>query len=167
MPPLQEAEIAALYQKYGHALYKRCLRLIGNKEDARELMQECFCQFYAGRERFKGESSPFTFLYRIATNLSIDRLRRRTTAGVKVDLDDAPALESGGRSQAQQLQAIQELAMLTEGMDDETLTIAVMSHVDGMTQDEIAEALDLSRKTIGKKLQRFTDVAQSRAGVKA
>jgi RNA polymerase sigma-70 factor (ECF subfamily) len=167
MPSLSEAEIAALYQKYGHALYKRCLRLIGNREDARELVQECFCQFYAGRERFKGESSPFTFLYRIATNLSIDRLRRRTTAGVKIALEDAPALSQGGRTQAEQVQTLQELAMLTEGMDDETLTIAVMSHVDGMSQEEIAEALDLSRKTIGKKLARFTEVAQSRAGVKA
>jgi len=167
MPALSETEIAALYQKYGHALFKRCLRLVGNQEDARELMQECFCQFYAGRERFKGESSPFTFLYRIATNLSIDRLRRRTTAGVKVALEDAPALRDPGRAQSDQVQTIQELAMLTEGMDEETLTIAVMSHVDGMTQDEIAEALDLSRKTIGKKLQRFSDVAQSRAGVKA
>ncbi len=163
--PLTESEIAALYTKYGHAIFKRCLRLIGNREDARELVQETFCQFYAGRERFKGDSSPFTFLYRIATNITIDRLRRRTTAGVKVTMDDAPTLSDGGRSQAEQVAAIEELLMLTDGMDEETLTIAVMSHVDGMTQDEIALALDLSRKTIGKKLQRFTELAQGRAGV--
>jgi RNA polymerase sigma-70 factor, ECF subfamily len=161
---LNEADIAALYEKHGHALFKRSLRLLGNRDDAHEIVQETFCQFYAGRDRFKGESSPFTFLYRVTTNLSIDRLRRRVTAN-----KGGETLREGGEPMGPNAEphaaAVQELAMLTEGMDDETLTIAVMSHVDGMTQEEIAEALSLSRKTIGKKLGRFTEVAQSRAGV--
>ncbi len=39
-----------------------------------------------------------------------------------------------------------------------------MSYVDGLTQDEIAEALDLSRRTIGKKLKRFLEHTRARAG---
>ena len=156
--PLSEQQIAELYQKHGHALYKRCLRLVSHPDDARELVQETFCQFCTSK--FKGESSVFTFLYRIATNLSIDRLRRRTTAGVVVELGED--LEVTGRSQEQATAALQELVRLTDGLDEDTLTIAVMSHVDGLTQDEIAEALDLSRKTIGKKLQKFLDLTRGR-----
>lgn len=163
---LSESDIAALYVQYGHAIYKRCLRLVSSPDDARELMQETFFQFFSGRERFLGKSSPFTFLYRIATNLSIDKLRRRTTAGPRTNLDDEPTLKSEGKSPEQRTQALEEIKVLTEGLDEETLTIAVMSHVDGLTQEEIAETLGLSRKTIGKKLQRFMDVTRDRAGVK-
>jgi RNA polymerase sigma-70 factor (ECF subfamily) len=163
---LSESDIAALYAQYGHAIYKRCLRLVSSPEDARELMQETFFQFFSGRDRFLGKSSPFTFLYRIATNLSIDKLRRRTTAGPRTNLDDEPTLKSEGQSQEKRTQVLEEIKVLTEGLDEETLTIAVMSHVDGLTQDEIAETLGLSRKTIGKKLQRFMDITRDRAGVK-
>ena len=50
------------------------------------------------------------------------------------------------------------------GLDDETLAVAVMSHVDGLTQDEIAAALSLSRRTIGKRLKRFMEHTRARAG---
>lgn len=163
---LSEADIAALYAQYGHAIFKRCLRLVGNAEDAHELMQETFFQFFSGRDRFLGKAAPFTFLYRIATNLSIDKLRRRTTAGPRTSIEDAPEQAVPGQSQEQRAQALEEIKVLTEGLDEETLTIAVMSHVDGLTQEEIAETLGLSRKTIGKKLQRFMDVTRDRAGAK-
>ena len=78
---LDEAAIAGLYERYGHALFRRCLTLTSSEEDARELLQEVFCQFWRRRDAFEGRASPFTYLYRIATNLSIDKLRRRRSAG--------------------------------------------------------------------------------------
>jgi RNA polymerase sigma-70 factor (ECF subfamily) len=161
---LEEAEIAELYRRYGHAVYRRALSLLGHPEDAREIVQESFCQLARGRERFLGQSSPFTYLYRIATNLSIDVLRRRKTRGEPVSLSDheLPAAEPTRGPRA--LAAASELAELTAGLDEETLTIAVMAHVDGLTQDEIAESLDLSRRTVGKKLKRFAEHARARAG---
>ncbi len=161
---LDEAAVADLYRRYGHALYRRCLTLVRNEADARELLQEVFCQFYKNRSRFLGQSSPFTYLYRIATNLSIDRLRRRTTAGDQRPLEEVgAALATEGTSK--QTDAALELSRLTEGLDAETVTVAVMSYVDGLTQDEIAAALDLSRRTIGKRLQRFLAHTRAKAGV--
>ncbi len=160
---VDEAAIAALYERYGHALYRRCLTLVSHADDARELTQEVFLQFWRRRDRFEGRSSPFTYLYRIATNLSIDRLRRRKTAGHQIDFDDGPPIATANPGPEHRAQAIQELAELTRGLDDETLTVAVMSHVDGLTQEEIAAALDLSRRTIGKRLKRFTSHTRKRA----
>lgn len=151
---VNEKDAAELYRRYGPALYRRCLTLVSHEEDARELVQETFFQFWRGRNRFEGRSSAFTFLYRIATNLSIDRLRRRKTAGDQGELDEErhEGREGGPDRRSS---ALSELAALTEGLDAETMTIAVMSHVDGLTQDEIADSLGLSRRTIGKKLKRF------------
>jgi RNA polymerase sigma-70 factor, ECF subfamily len=161
---LDEAAIAALYERYGHALYRRCLSLVGNPDDAQELLQEIFLQFWKGRDRFEGRSSVFTYLYRIATNLSIDRLRRRTTAGVHVEIAQAERGLPSAPGPEGRTVALHEIAELTVGLDDETLTVAVMAHVDGLTQDEIAVALDLSRRTIGKRLKHFLEHTRTRLG---
>ncbi len=153
-PPLTEAEVATLFRRYAPALARRCLALVGNPADAQELVQEVFYQFFRDRHRFEGRSSVFTFLYRIATNLSIDKLRRRRTAGEQLELDEGRRHATQGNPHVHAA-ALEELAVLTVGLDEEVLTVAVMAHVDGLTQDEIADALDLSRRTVGKKLKRF------------
>ncbi|MEM6732826.1 MAG: RNA polymerase sigma factor, partial [Myxococcota bacterium] len=116
---VDEREAAELYRRYGAALYRRCLTLVSNEDDARELVQETFFQFWRGRARFEGRSAPFTFLYRIATNLSIDRLRRRKTAGDQTELDEG-RYESG-TGPDRRSHAMSQLASLTEGLDEETL----------------------------------------------
>ncbi|MBI5510080.1 MAG: sigma-70 family RNA polymerase sigma factor [Deltaproteobacteria bacterium] len=161
---IDEAAIAALYERYGHALYRRCLSLVANPDDARELLQEIFLQFWRGRDRFEGRSSVFTYLYRIATNKAIDMLRRRTTAGAVVDEKHADERSGGGFGAERRAAALRELAELTVGLDEETLTIAVLAYVDGMTQDEVAAAMDLSRRTVGKKLKRFLEHTRGRVG---
>jgi RNA polymerase sigma-70 factor (ECF subfamily) len=162
--PKDEAAIAEAYRRYGHALHRRVLGLVGNPEDARELVQEVFCQFWRRREFFEGKSSMFTYLYRIATNLAIDRLRRKRTAGAQVELDETGHAAPAGAPD-RSVAAAMELAELTCGLDDETLTIAVMANVDGLTQDEIAEALQLSRRTVGKRLKRFESHTRTRADI--
>ena len=164
---LDEAAIGELYRRYGHALYRRALTLLGHPEDAREIMQEAFCQFVHGRGRFEGRSSAFTYLYRIATNLSIDALRRRKTRGEPVSVNERELRSEPGSRAQQATIAASELAELTCGLDADTLTVAVMAHVDGLTQDEIAAALALSRRTIGKRLKRFAEYTRARAGAGA
>lgn len=161
---LDEAAIAELYRRYGHAVYRRALSLLGHPEDAREIMQESFCQLVRGQERFEGRSTSFTYLYRIATNLSIDALRRRKTRGEPVSVEDRNLQSEPAATAQRALTAASELAELTVGLDDETLTVAVMAHVDGLTQDEIAEALDSSRRTIGKRLKHFAEHVRARSG---
>lgn len=174
MAAITEEQVAELYRRYAHAVFVRCRKLVGNDDEAHDLTQETFFQFFRARERFEGRSSAFTFLYRIATNVSVDRLRRRKTAGEQLStaaLAENPGakltLEANKRLSTQTnevgIDGLEVLARLTDGLDSETLTIAVMSHVDGLTQDEIAESLDLSRRTIGKKLKRFLEHTRRRA----
>ena len=106
----------------------------------------------------------FTYLYRIATNLAIDRLRRRTTAGVQMELTEAEHRLPTTPGPEARTAALREIAELTAGLDAETLTVAVMAYVDGLTQDGIALALDLSRRTIGKRLKHFLEHTRARAG---
>jgi RNA polymerase sigma-70 factor (ECF subfamily) len=160
---IDETEIATLYRRYGAALYRRCLNLVSNPSDAEELMQEVFLQFLRGRDRFEGRSSVFTFLYRIATNLSIDKLRRRRTAGDQRAFDEERRGDEGRGNPQRSAAAAEELAVLTKGLADDVLETAVLAHVDGLTQDEIAAATSVSRRTVGKRLKRFLQHARRQA----
>src|SRR6478672_5503069 len=73
-------DIAELYKRHAPALHRRCASIVGNSEEARDLVQEAFARYLSSRSTFD-RASPFTVLYRIATNAAIDRLRRRKTAG--------------------------------------------------------------------------------------
>lgn len=121
------------------------------------MLQETFCQFWRDRDRFAGRSSFFTYLYRITTNLSIDRLRRRTTAGVHYGFEEGRDGSDRSVSPEDQVMAAAQVAVLTEGIDSETLTVGVLSRVDGYTQEEIGALLDLSRRTVGKRLRTFRE----------
>src|SRR5215467_5372564 len=73
-------DLAELYKRHAPALHRRCASIVGNPEEARDLVQETFARFIAARHTWD-RGAPFSILYRIATNASIDRLRRRKTAG--------------------------------------------------------------------------------------
>jgi len=158
--------VAELYRKHAPSLHRRCLGIVGNADDARDLVQETFARYLAAGDRF-ADATPFAVLYRIATNASIDRLRRRKTAS-EDELDDnvAPA-DSGSTADpnltARRVDALHDLVFLTRGLSEEEVTVAVLHHLDGYTQDGIAESLDLSRRTVGKMLAKFEDHLKKRA----
>jgi RNA polymerase sigma-70 factor (ECF subfamily) len=156
----QGDDVAELYRRHAPALQRRCASIVGNPEEARDLVQETFARYISARTTFD-RASPFTVLYRIATNASIDRLRRRKTA-TEEELD--PEVQAGDLgNEPRRVDALRDLAQLTRGLTEEELTVAVLHHLDGYTQDNIAASLDISRKTVGKILGKFEEHVKKRA----
>jgi RNA polymerase sigma-70 factor (ECF subfamily) len=157
-PP--DREIAELYRRHAPALLRRCASIVGSPEEARDLVQETFARYLA-RGSWRNEGSPFAVLYRIATNAAIDRLRRRKTAA-EGEFD--PDAHSGAASsEPRRIDSLHDLAFLTRGLSEDELTVAVLYHLDGYTQEGIAASLDLSRRTVGKILTRFEEHVRKRA----
>ena len=154
-------DIAELYRRHAPALHRRCASIVGNPEEARDLVQETFARYISARASFTDRASPFTVLYRIATNASIDRLRRRKTKAEEELDPETRAGDLGG--EPRRVENLHDLAQLTRGLSEEELTVAVLHHLDGYTQDAIATSLDLSRKTVGKILARFEEHVKKRA----
>lgn len=162
MPPSGAGDdLAELYKRHAPALHRRCASIVGNAEEARDLVQETFARYISARTTFTDRASPFTVLYRIATNASIDRLRRRKTA-TEDDVDPDTRAGDLGR-EPHRVDKLHDLALLTRGLSEEELTVAVLHHLDGYTQDGIAASLDMSRKTVGKMLAKFEDHVKKRA----
>src|SRR5688572_23901767 len=66
-------QLVVLYQD---RLYNAVLRLIGDREEARELTQEAFTRGLMKLDSFRGDAGPYTWLFRIAVNLAISQLRK-------------------------------------------------------------------------------------------
>ena len=97
--PRRAVTVAAygqIVQLYQDRLYNVLLRMVGDAEEARELTQETFTRGLSKIEGFRGEASPYTWLFRIGINLSISHLRRSQKHRT-FSLDGAPP---GGNGQS-------------------------------------------------------------------
>ena len=166
----ESEQIAGLYRRFGPAVHRRALCLVQDPQEAFDITQEAFLAYLKGGYLGVVNASPFTVLYQIATHKAVDRLRARSrwsgALGVlKVEEDgegdplDAVAGDDRG---ARQVEAAQDLALLTRGEKPEVLTAAMLYFVEGHTTEEVAQVLDLSRKTVGKLLAQFAERARKR-----
>jgi len=85
-------QIVVLYQD---RLYNAVVRLVGDREEARELTQEAFTRGLMKLDSFRGDASPYTWLFRIAVNLAISQLRK--VQRVRVFSLDRPSVNGNGR----------------------------------------------------------------------
>src|SRR4029077_18761849 len=87
----EEAAFEALFNQHKRRVYALCLRMIGNPADAEELTQEAFLCVFRKIHTFRGDSAFSTWLHRLATNIVLMRLRKKTVS--QTPLVDAAAGE--------------------------------------------------------------------------
>ena len=69
--------VEALYRRYGDLVLGRCRTILRNEADAQEVSQEVFLKLHRYQSSFRGDAAPSTYLFRIATTASLNRLRYR------------------------------------------------------------------------------------------
>jgi RNA polymerase sigma-70 factor (ECF subfamily) len=155
-----------LVERHQRRAFAVALALVRDENDARELVQEAFLRVYKSLASFQGGSSFFTWLYRIITNLSIDLMRkpgRQTTDLEEARLDhddgadvDVPLL--GRFSSADPVDAVRrrEIAarLLTalDALPSYHRAVVVMREIDGLSYEEMAQAMGVSKGTIMSRL---------------
>ena len=152
-------KVAELYKLYGPAIYRRCLRLLGDKEAARDATQEVFGKLMRDVAKLEGRDTALPWIYRVAMNHC---LNYRRNAGRRGE-EPMPELEVVEHEWAGGLDAVPERQIAQQVLsrfDEKTQAIAVGVFVDGMEHEEVAQALGISRRTVSRKLDRFVTNAR-------
>ncbi|MFO0575779.1 MAG: RNA polymerase sigma factor [Polyangia bacterium] len=153
------SEVGELFRLHGPVVFRRAFRLLGRREDAEEATQEVFIRVMRGIEGFDHRSGITTWLYQITTNYCLNFLRDR---GRRRDLfaqHMAPP-EEESRSPVADLVLLRRL--LSEA-DEQQARAAVYVYLDGMSHEEAAELLGVSKRTVGNLIERFLTWAQKRS----
>jgi RNA polymerase sigma-70 factor (ECF subfamily) len=165
-----------LFELYEQRIFNLIYRLVGDYEDAADLTSDTFVQALRSFDRFRGESSHFTWLYRIAVNLCKNYFRRkqhrarlhafsldeRSTAEPEAparELEDEsqePSLLLENRELQRELQ--QQLAALPENFR----LLIVLKDVQGLPYDQIGAIIGCSQKAVKSRLFRARGLLRKR-----
>lgn len=151
-----------VYRVHGFAVFRRCRRLLGNEAEAKDMVQEVFLKALENPEAFQGRSSASTYLYGVATNLCLNKMRNQSVRSeawqqaVAAELERNPPVDPLDQVALQQL-----VALLLGDADELTCAIAIYHWVDGLSQSEIGDLVGLSRVTINQRLGRLRATARA------
>jgi RNA polymerase sigma-70 factor (ECF subfamily) len=149
--PLRE-----LYEKYGGTVYGRCVYLLRDRSKAEDAMQDVFAKALEHYDGFRRESSPVTWLIKIATHHCLNVMRaERAGWHERFASSERQREEQHGQMGPQAFELRDEVRKLLGRFDLETQAAAVHYHVDEMTLEEVATALGRSVPTIRKRLDEF------------
>lgn len=158
----------ALVRRYQGWVFTLALRMLGDRAEAEEVAQEIFLKAYRGLKRFKGASRFSTWLYAIASHhclnqLAARRRRPRSHGGGRTNRDesDPPALADRLADPALRADALLERADLLRIVQAELANLAgehriilVLRDIQGLSYEEIAQALRLELGTVRSRLHR-------------
>lgn len=157
--PGSPSRIQFLYSDYRGKVLKRARQLLRDEQAAEDATQEVFLRLLDDKERVLAHPEPFAWLYRVTTNLCLNRLRDEGRHVKLIAQYPASNDQHGGDAEVRTA-AVEILRRVPSDL----LEIAVYYHADGMTCDEIAAIVGVSRRTIGNRLVEFQSAASGAAG---
>jgi RNA polymerase sigma-70 factor (ECF subfamily) len=169
-----QGALEVLFAQHSRALFQTALRLLGNAEDAEDALQEAMLAAYRNLPRFEGRSQFSTWMTRIVINAALMR-RRSKRAHPALSLDDSteektPIAErfADGRPSPEQIYAGTELS---ERVKENLQTLSPLlrnafelRELEGLSADEAARALGVSRNTLKARLWRARQQLAGRLG---
>lgn len=155
------ATLAETYRRFGPALARKGRRILRDASEVDDVIQEAFCRFVERGEPMRDPQATYAYLQRSVVNLCLDRIaggRSQPTDPASQLFAAVPAPDRTG-----EVEARARLSLLLAGLDEETRAIGVLVLLEGQTQEEAAQSLGLSRRTVGTKLQKFEAHVRKRA----
>jgi RNA polymerase sigma-70 factor (ECF subfamily) len=151
------------YERYGRTLIRRAARIVGNVEDARDLVQALFADLVQ-----RGDVPlDLPYLYRAVTHRALSFVRDEGNRARLLDRHDA-ALAPPPRTRCdERAVGLDLLTKLLRELGDAETEVLSYRYLDDMTQEEIASLLGLSRKTVGKRLERVNEAVRRLSGERA
>ncbi|HRE27412.1 MAG TPA: sigma-70 family RNA polymerase sigma factor [Anaerolineales bacterium] len=174
---------AQCVEQHASGVYRLALRMLGDEAEAEDVVQETFLSAFKAIDSFEWRSGLKTWLYRIATNAALMRLRRKTPLAVSVELPE----EDGAETVPTQLfdwcclpendfatsEAKTELEAAIRELPEKLRAVFVLRELEGLSGEETAQTLGVSIENVKTRLHRarlwlrerlsgyFTELARS------
>jgi RNA polymerase sigma-70 factor (ECF subfamily) len=160
----ERAAFNTLVERYQRRVFGVCFSMVRNHDDAMDLVQETFVRAYKNMERFEGNSSFYTWVYRIAKNVCIDHLRKAQRHRT-VDYDDTigraeegdgsflpPRLDINPAQILGRKELMSKIEEAIAALSPKHREIILLREVEGMAYAEIADVLSISIGTVMSRL---------------
>jgi RNA polymerase sigma-70 factor, ECF subfamily len=162
-----------LVERYQRRIVSVAVGMVRNRDDALELTQETFVKAFENLEKFKGESSFYTWLYRIVVNLAID-YRRRDRRQATVSLADRPGggedieatlpsqISSDPYHQTRAKEIGERVAKAIDELTPDHKAVILLREVEGLSYEDISRVMQCSKGTVMSRLHYARKKLQSK-----
>jgi len=164
-----EAAFRQLVERHQRRAFAIALSLVRHEQDARDIVQDAFLRVHKSLPTFQGSSSFFTWLYRIVTNLAIDLVRRPGRNTDELEEDRHRSSSPGGVDQPDPMwvaridgadpvdvlrrkELADRMRRAIDALPSYHKAVILMREVEGMSYEEMAEAMQVSKGTIMSRL---------------
>lgn len=172
---VQQGDKAAydlLVIKYQHKIIQLVNRYVKDSSEAQDVAQEAFIKAYRALGNFRGESAFYTWLYRIAINTAKNYLmsRSRRSADNQVDIQDAEQIEKAPQLQGMETperqllnqEIVETIKTAIAKLPDEMRIAIMLREFEGMSYEEIAQAMDCPVGTVRSRIFRAREAIDSK-----
>jgi len=170
--------VEQLVERYADRVYRLAVRITSSREDAEEVTQDALLTAARKIHTFKGDSAFGSWLYRVAANAAYMKIRARRARQREIGLDEVmPVLDSGGLhfepmddwsprvdEQALQNELRRALERAIDELPADYRTPLVLHDVEGMSNPDIAEALEISLPAVKSRVHRARLFLRKRLG---
>ena len=174
-----QSEIRAKHEEFQreavphmNILHNYALRMTGNSDDAKDLVQETFLKAYRFWDKYEKGTNIRAWLFRIMKNSYINRYRKETKEPNTVDYEDIQNFYNSIRLESSDPNDLQEkifgglleddVARAIESLPDDFRTVVILCDIEGLTYEEIAEFVDCPIGTIRSRLHRGRKMLRSK-----
>jgi RNA polymerase sigma-70 factor (ECF subfamily) len=165
IPTVPLAGFSELYERHYETVFRAALRVTGNPADAEDVLQTVFLRVLSRRADVEGdvekdvEDASLTAAYfrRAAVNAAVDVLRRRRLRAAVVYDDQA----SHAAASEPPLLLKEQLRRAIAALDSEDASLFLLRHVEGLSNDELAEMFDIEKNNVAVRLHRIRQRLQA------
>lgn len=159
--------------RYQSKVYRLAMGVTHNAQDAEEILQEVFLKVYQNLAEFEGKSAFSSWLYRIALNTTYMKLRERRGASLvsldevanqleDISLDQEAEWSSRPDEQLHTSEAFAIIEKAVEKLPEEFKSVLILRDIEGFTNEEVGEILDLSVPAVKSRLHRARLILRQR-----
>jgi len=158
-------QFALMVDTYSTKIYRLALRMMGNEQEAEDILQETFLNAYRALPKFEGRSNLGTWLYRIASNQALMRLRKKNPVSISVDdpivddeWDEIPRQFVDWcclpENELMTAEVFSELDSALDTLSSNLRTVFILRDVNGLSTRETAQVLNISEAAVKTRLLR-------------